>query len=92
MSGATGTLTGWIADPRTTAASTWVRITINGVTHDVLAATPRPDVTGGGTADPLGFADTVTLAQGANEICLYEIDDAGGLSTAPITCRTEDVR
>ncbi|MGS0683561.1 transglycosylase family protein [Nakamurella sp. GG22] len=92
MNGRIGTLTGWIADAAATPRGSWVRITVNGVTHDVLAATARPDLPDAGGSVPLGFTDAITFAPGSNEVCLYEIDKAGGLSTAPIACRTEVVR
>ncbi len=92
MNGRIGTLAGWIADPAATPRGSWVRITVNGVTHDVLAATARPDLPDAGGVVPLGFTDAITFAAGSNEVCLYEIDEAGGLSTAPIGCRTEVVR
>ncbi len=91
LSGTTGTLTGWIADPTADAEGRWVRITINGVTHDVFAGTARADATDTGGVAALGFDDPVTLATGANEVCLYEIDGGGGISTAPVVCRTEVV-
>ena len=91
LSGTTGTLTGWIADPTADATGRWVRITINGVTHDVFAGTARADATDTGGVAALGFDDPVTLATGANEVCLYEIDGGGGISTAPVVCRTEVV-
>ena len=69
----------------------WVRITINGVTHDVFAGTARADATDTGGVAALGFDDPVILATGANEVCLYEIDGGGGISTAPVVCRTEVV-
>jgi hypothetical protein len=91
VSGTTGTLTGWIADPTAGAAGKWVRITVNGVTHDVFAATARSDVSDTGGVAALGFTDPVTLAAGANEVCLYDIDGGGGISTAPVVCPTEVV-
>jgi len=93
ITGMTGTLTGWIADQSAGSTGTWVRITVNGVTHDVLATGTRTDVKQPDrTAVLRGFSDALNLAKGPNELCLYEIDENGGISTAPITCRTDSVK
>ena len=93
VSGTTATLTGWVAGPVTSPDGTTLRVTVTGVTHDVLAHTMRGDVTQSGlSAKPLGFTDSVTLTKGSNEVCVYEIDSGGGISTAPLACRTELVR
>jgi hypothetical protein len=92
MTGQTGALTGWIADPAAGPISTRVRITINGVTHDVLADKQRVDVAQAtGTPVPWGFVDTISLSRGANEICLYEVDRDNTIVTAPVACRTENI-
>jgi hypothetical protein len=93
ITGLTGALTGWIAAPVTTDEGTRLRVTVNGVTHDVLASTVRNDVTEAGLPGaPLGFTDVLTLTKGSNEVCVYEIDSDGGISTAPLACRVEQVR
>ena len=92
-SGSTWTLTGWVADPAAGPFGATVRITLNGVTHDVPATLPRTDVARpDGSPAALGFTDVLALARGSNEVCVYEIDRSGGISTAPLACRTEVVR
>ena len=89
VTGRTGTLTGWLADPSAAGNGHLMRVTVNGVTHDVLVSGPRPDLPSPGPdLTPFGFVDLVTLRPGPNEVCLYEIDTAGAISTAPVTCRT----
>ena len=93
VTGTTATLTGWVAGQVTSPGGTALRVTVNGVTHDVLADTMRGDVTQADlAAKPLGFTDAITLTKGSNEVCVYEIDSGGGISTAPLACRTELVR
>lgn len=92
VDGLTGTLTGWVAAP-VSEQGTKLRVTVNGVTHDVLATAIRTDITQAGLpATPIGFTDAVTLTKGSNEVCVYEIDGDDGISTAPLACRTEQVR
>ncbi len=93
VTGRTGTLTGWIADAGATSAGVPVRVSVNGVMHEVIAASVRADLpTAGGAPAPLGFTDTISLIPGSNEICLYQGERTGGAETAPIACRTEMIK
>ena len=93
IDGLSGTLTGWVAGPADAEQGTRLRVTVNGVTHDVLASTAPYDVSQAGLpAAPLGFTDVLTLTKGSNEVCVYEIDSGDGISTAPLACRVEQVR
>ena len=92
VNGSTGTVTGWFADGIARPDGTRVRITVNGVAHDVLATLARPDISAAAAGlTPVGFVEQLTLSRGRNDVCLDEIDKAGEVSTAPISCRTEFV-
>lgn len=92
QTGQTWALTGWIADPAAGPSGTRVRITVDGVTHDVLADTARDDVAGtNGSPAPVWFVDSLNLASGSHEICLYEVNRDNAIVTAPIVCRTETI-
>jgi len=86
------TVTGWAYDPRTPTESLRMALSINGVTHGVLADRIRDDVNAArGLTGPHGLSVPVTLAPGANEVCLYELDARGAVATAPVTCTQAEV-
>ena len=86
------TVTGWAYDPRTPTESLRMALSINGVTHGVVADQIRDDVNAArGLTGRHGLSVPVTLAPGANEVCLYELDNRGAIATAPVTCTQAEV-
>ena len=86
------TVTGWAYDPRTPTESLRMALSINGVTHGVVADRIRDDVNAArGLTGRHGLSVPVTLAPGANEVCLYELDARGAVATAPVTCTQAEV-
>ncbi|GAA2001132.1 hypothetical protein GCM10009818_09950 [Nakamurella flavida] len=88
VSGTQAIVSGWALDPNAPAASTQAHVYVNGVGYAVAADVPRPDVNAArGVTGRHGFAASVPLQAGSNEICVYAISLTGGGNTS-LGCRT----
>ncbi|MBM9466741.1 hypothetical protein [Nakamurella leprariae] len=75
-------ITGWALDPNAPGAATEVHIYVNGAGHVRRAAEPRPDVNAAlGVPGDHGFAATVPIGYGTNEVCVFAISATGAGNT-----------
>jgi hypothetical protein len=81
-------LAGWGYDPDATSTALTVRITLDGVTHDVLANQWRPDINHWwGVGNYHGFDVSYSVAEGNHTACLTVVNVSYG-SDLSLGCRT----
>ena len=86
VSGSSATVAGWVLDSNAAANSIQVHIYVNSAGYPFVANKARPDVNAVlGVSGQHGFAETVPLQAGANNVCAYAI---GVYSNSLIGCRT----
>ncbi len=87
-SGSYAFVAGWDFDPNASGVPTATHIYVNGVGYPFVADKARPDVNAAfGIDGAHGFAETVPLREGANEVCVWAIGVAYANNTM-LGCRT----
>ena len=88
VSGTQAIVSGWALDPDAPGVSTEAYITVNDGIYAIEADLPRPDVNAAlGVPGDHGFAASVPLEGGPNEICVYAASVSGAEPTL-LECRT----
>ncbi len=82
------TVSGWTLDPNATSVSTPVHIYVGSIGYARIAAEPRADVNAAfGVTGQHGFSETVPLAAGSNQVCVFSISTTNARHTL-LACRT----